>query len=352
MFGTMTATFATLAAAVLYGLQGPCETPGTGAGGGAAAPAPAAATPSPDQAGVAEPPTLETPPTDAAAPIGEDDHDDDAAPTDDDVADHLPETQLRTRHRRTQRFVQRLRPIADRLRDPATGRLMPVERVDQMVRNASEFEVIDRILKASPKAVQALMDAQRELEGGTAAAGGAPAVEEPPAFNEADWPFETETPEGKRLLQQAKQQHDLVGLVQQLQRQIADQQTQAQTRQVGEVEQQWKQQTFTAAAEVDELYRPMFVNAVAAQFQLLKASGQLTRASVKDVIDRQLATVRQAKKTQTRQTLTRQSATVAANASLPATPRPGTVVPASGSQTTKRETIADAKKSFLGRYAS
>lgn len=279
----------------------------------------------------------------AEAEAGADDRDD--LPDDDDLVEHLPEPQLRTRLRRTQRFAQKVRPLADRLRGP-DGKFLTPEQVDRVLSNARYFEEVDGILQRDPEAVRALQAARARLEAG--------ATEPEPAdepFNEADWPYETESAQGKRLLQMAKDQHEDRQRMRRLERQLAGVDRRDQLRTVEQAESQWKTAALTAAKEVDAEYRPMFVRAVRAEFELLKAQNMLTKASAQSVIDRHLAPIRARNKGKTRETVDRQSAMAAANGKLPAVPRPGAMRPAAGGGEPKRETLKDASKSFLARYA-
>lgn len=230
---------------------------------------------------------------------------------------------------------------------------MSPEDIDRILSNHREFETLDRVLKASPRAVQMLIEEQQRIErgesGDAAAAGGG--ADEPVAFDEASWPFETETPQGKALLQLARQNHELSSKYRTLEQQVTGVRTGFERQTVAQIEGQWKQVAFQAANELDQVYRPMFIRNIRREFSRLQAAGQLTRANAKDVIDAELREVRQAKKSAQRSTVTSQSATAAGNRNLPRAPRPGTVVPATGKETTgKRETIKDARSSFLSKY--
>lgn len=343
-----------------FGLAAICgpllETAGEAGGGGAPAGGGAPpATPTTDRVS-ADP----APDPANAADAGAEGHeppdlDDDAtgdARDEEEFVSRLPEANLRTRVRRSQRYRRDTEPIVSLFRGP-DGKYMPPQEVTRLLANAREFEQLDRVLKADPRAVQALMDAEARLRNG-----GSAAADEPPAFDEAAfeqaWPYEVESKEGRAFFERqkadAKRTHGLEDQVRRLERLVTGvQQTTAQQT-FEQIEGRWKAVAFKACEEVDPLYREMFLGNVKAQFDLLRGNNQLTKVNAQAVVDRLLANVRAAKKTQTRTTTARQSAMAAGNATLPRTPRPGTVQPASGEPAPKRETIADSHKSWLARY--
>jgi hypothetical protein len=319
---------------------------GAPAGSGAPAVDPNAADPAQTDPGAADPAgaELEAPDLD-----GTDDADDDA------FVNSLPEANLRTRMRRAQRFRREANPVVNLLRDPQTGKLYPAEHVTRLLANAREFENLDRLLRSDPKLVQSLMDADARLRGGGPPAG---QDEHPPfdaaAFEQA-WPYEIESKEGRAFFErqraEAQRTHALEGDVKQLRKLVTGVQQDRSQETFSKVETESKALVFTAAEEVDPVYRQAFITGARAQFDLLRATNRLTRAAMQAAIDRMLEPVRAAKKKQTRTTAARQSEMAAGNGNLPRVPRPGTVQPASGEPTTKRETIKDASKSFLARYA-
>lgn len=353
------ATLAPLVKAVLFGLAAfgivgaapaaapAADTGGAPAGGGAPSSTPAAEPDARAADPTGDPADDERGAGDLVAGDG-DGHE----PTDEEVDEleellpHLSESQLRTRLRRTQRFNKRVSPLVERLRKPGTKEYMSPEDVDAAV---SMYRDLDPILRASPDALQYLIkERDRVMQGG----GGRPAPEEPAPFDEENWPFETDTPQGKALLSLAKQNHDLSANYKRLEGRLGnvDQRFESQTH--AQLEGQWKTATLKAALEIpDELYRPMFVQHVYERFNALKSTGQLTRANAQQVIDKMLAPIRAATKKKQRTTVTRQSEVIAANTGLPRTPRPGTVLPASGEKPAGRETIKDARSSFLRKYA-
>lgn len=286
----------------------------------------------------------------------DDDHD---AAGDDDADEEafintLPEANVRTRLRRAQRFRREADPVVKLLRDPQTGKLYPTDQVTRLLNNAREFETLDRVLRSDPKLVQALVDANARLQGG-----GQPAAEDQhPPFDEAafeqSWPYELDSKEGRAFFErqkaEAKRTHTLEGDVKQLRQALTGVQQGTARETLTRIETDTKKLVFAAAEEIDPVYRATFVTGARAQFDLLRQTGRLTPAAMKDVIDRMLAPVRALKKKQTRTTTARQSEMAAGNANLPRVPRPGTVQPAAGAATTtKRETIADARKSLLAR---
>lgn len=343
------ATLAALATAVLFGsaLQ---DTPASAAGGGGTG-APASGDAPVGDIATAEPDVTADAEGHEAGGAADDDVDDAQLPDESDDVDHLPEANVRTRLRRQQRFLSKHgRPLLERLVDPATGRHMSPQRLDQVLASSREFETIDRVLRASPAAVEFLMKEEARLAGRAPANGEARHDDAPADFDAANWPFEVDSAEGKALLQLAKDNHELKATVRELRGGVTGVKSTLETQQLAGIEQQWKQAAFTAANDVDPVYRAMFVRSVGREFQKLKASGQLTRANAREVIDTELREVRAATKGKKRDGVNRQSAAVATNAGLPRVPKPGTVVAAGSEGAPKRETIKDASKGFLSKY--
>lgn len=281
--------------------------------------------------------------------------DDDADPfsaDDDDVAQTLPEATLRTRHRRTQRALAKIRPLADRLRD-SSGKFLTPQEVDRILASDRDFRDIDSVLSRSPEAVQFLMRERQRLQAldrGERPPGDPDPADQP--FNDEDWEFETDTPQGKRLLAMAKSQHELQRENRAIKQQLQGVQTGFTREAQSRAEQTWKTATLTAAREIeDPTARRWFITNISNTFTALAQSNRLGTVNVETLIAQELKDVRAAKTGKTRAALTRQSATVAGNAQLPKTPRPGTTHPAQGSDKGKRETLSDASKSFLSRYA-
>lgn len=354
MFVTHLSPFAALGPAAISGpsldLAGEAGGGGAPAGGGA----PPAADPAADPA--------QGDPADAAAAGADpndapDDHDaggDDDA-DDDAFVNNLPEANLRTRVRRGQRFRREAEPIVNLLRDPSTGKLYPPEHVTRVLNNAREFEGLDRVLRSDPELVQAFMKAEARLRNG----GGQPAADdEHPPFDEAAfeqaWPYELDTKEGRaffdRQKAEAKRTHALEGDVKQLRKVVSGVQQGTQQEAFTRVERDCKAIAVAAAKELDPAYQQTFIAGAKAQFDLLRQTGRLSAATMQEAVDRMVAPIRAAKKKQTRTTTARQSEMAAGNEKLPRVPRPGTVQPATG-ETPKRETLKDASKSFLSRYA-
>lgn len=276
--------------------------------------------------------------------------DDDDAAGDDDVAEHLPESAVRNRLRRTQRFATRARPIVERFRDPKTGKWATGDEVDRTLRKARDFDEIESVLTRSPEAVQFLMKERARLDALERGETPAAAAAEDPPFNEEEWPYETDTPQGQRLLALAKSDHENKTLLRKMQQRLDGLGTKDEEREFAQVNETWKAATLAAAEkEVAPEYRNLFIKGVNRLFRELKSQGRLTKANVNAVIDAELADVRAAKKAATRTTTTAASRTVAANANLPRVPRPGQVTPAAAGASTKRETLKDGSSSFFAR---
>lgn len=295
---------------------------------------------------------------DAARTAGAADGDDDDLDGDDGGADHLPEQTLRTRFRRTQRFLNKRRGLIDRLRDPETRQFISEQQLDEMRQHAGYFREIDEVIAADPDLANRLLQARTRRLSGQPAAAAEPAeqVFDEAAFR-AEWGYEVETDAGQKFYRQhlalAKGLHEQTQRNNRLEQRLAGVDQRDQTRSHQQLETQWKQAAIAAAKDVDEPYRPMFVRAVRAEFQLLKAQGLLDRTTAEQVIARHLDPIRQRNKTTQRTQLNRQSATVAGNGQQPKTPRPGAMTPANGAApNTKRETIADSRKSFYGRLTT
>lgn len=287
---------------------------------------------------------------DPARPADSGDLDDDDA--DDDVINTLPEQQLRTRHRRTQRWLKKVRPLVERLRGP-NRQFMGLDELDRALDDSRQYRQIDSVLTRSPEAVQLLMREQQRLD--ALDRGERPAAEaelEDQPFNEQEWEFETDTAQGKRFLAMAKQQHEDNRTLRRLLREVQGVQTGFRTQARTTNEQQWKTATFNAAQEIDDpTARRWFISGMFNRFDSLERTNKLQTVNLGRLIDDELKDIRAAKRGKTRQTTTRQSETVARNAALPRTPAPGRTTPAGSDGKPKRETMQDASKGFLSKYA-
>lgn len=281
-------------------------------------------------------------------PGGDDDADDDA------FVNGLPEANLRTRVRRGQRFRREAEPIVNLLRDPSTGKLYPAEHVTRVLNNAREFEGLDRVLRSDPELVQAFMKAEARLRNG-----GQPAADdEHPPFDEAafekNYRYEIDTELGRHEFDErkavAKELHELKGQNKRLLKAITGVQQGTQRQAFEKMENESKALALEASKDIDPAYHQGFFTSCGTHFRYLQASGRATPQAMKAFIDNWVAPVRAVKQKQTRSTASRQSAMAAGNGNLPRVPRPGTVQPATG-ETPKRETLKDASKSFLSRYA-
>jgi hypothetical protein len=288
----------------------------------------------------------------AAAAAAAGDEDGDFSGDDDEVIATLPEPTLRTRHRRAQRTLAKVRPLADRLRDPRTGQFMTPQELDTVLASHRDFRPIDDVLRRSPEAVQFLMRERQRLdalERGDAPAGNDPADA---PFNDEEWEFETDTPQGRRLLAMAKTLHEQTRETRSLKRELQGVQTGFRKETNSRAEETWKTATLTAAREIEDANaRRWFINNIGHTFRSLESNGRLQTVNVQQLIDSELNDLRVSKGKKTRGDITRQSAIVAGNGTLPKTPRPGTTTPANAGDSRKRETMADASKGFLARYA-
>jgi DNA-binding transcriptional MerR regulator len=256
--------FPFLASAVFDGLT--CfDAPDTGAGGGAApAGGGAAATdgtadPGASAAGAGADGTAgDGGSDDGAAAAGTGDEGDDELPDDSDVAEHLPESQVRTRLRRTQRFLSKTaRPVLERLRDPQSGRYYTAEQVDELRQHAQFFREIDPVLAANPKLVEMLRQEQERLRRGDsgATAATADAGDDLGDFDENGFPFDREAPGSDYLLTNARDVHGLKKEVRELRKLLTGVQTERTQDREQQLAGQWKDMTIKAADEVDPAYR-------------------------------------------------------------------------------------------------
>lgn len=331
------------------------ETPGAGGGGGSAAPvappvaAPAGGAPAGDAGAGGEGVVADAGADDGAGAEGDDIDYDGGAEV---VSQTLPEANLRTHSRRLQRQNQKLRAVADTLRHP-DGRRMSPQEVNAVLANAREFENLDRILKSDKAAFDAILRANERLQRGES---GPAEPEETPLepFNDEGFQFETETPQGRALLEEFRANHTHR---QQSQREIAALRRELQLLRGGveqqtfsQIEQGWKSQTLTAAKTLPPGLQEDFVERVETEFKLLRATNQLTKANRQQVVERFLARFKKRAGSLSRPQLTRQSAAVVGNGKLPVVPRPGSMSPANGTnQPAKRETIVDSRRSLLAR---
>jgi hypothetical protein len=338
-------------------LQNP---PGESLESGAAPAAPVEAPPAGEQGD----PAADGDPADAigdepageAAPVDDNDVDDDDA-----LVDDLPEPRVRTRLRRTQRQWKQARPVIDALRSiSGDGRLPDARTVTTLAQESAYYREINDVLTRKPELLQAILKAKQELDGGdssTAATAADPAAAEsdqPTPFDESDWPFETETPQGKRMLAMARELHELKHSARQAQT-LAQRATQTQqTAELATIENDWKTAAIAAAEKAfptDVAARRLFVNNVWHQFERLKQTNRLKGTNARQVIAELAAPFTRRQATKARGAATTAARTVTNNATLPRTVRPGSTSPApgAGAAPKTRETLADARKSFFGR---
>lgn len=345
---------------------GLCLAPEGAPAAGGPSSTPAAAPNATPPAADAAPPADRTPAGDpgAAERSGARDDADDADDEDDfgpsaEVLDALPDNVTRNQLRAAQRKLAKWRPYYDTLRDPQTGKRMSTQQLQEMAARSRDYELVDRVLRGSPKALQILQEEDARLHGRDGQPAAA-AEDQPQAFDqagfEADWPYELDSDAGKRFyaksLAAAKQTHEAQQTIQKLTQRLDAIDQRDQSRTVEGLNQNWKTKTLAASQEVDEAYRGMFVRAVQREFKLLRASGRLTKANVDAVITDELKEVRAAKKAAGRSTATRQSEMVAGNAALPRTPRPGSTQPAGQQPQAPAQNMEEARKRLFARAAA
>lgn len=344
MFVNSLLSFAALG---LAAIRGPLlEHAGDPGGGGA----PAGGGRAPESEPTADPAQGDVPDAAEAGAEGLDAQDHDDLGNDDaderEFVERLPEPNLRTRVRRAQRYRREAEPIVNLFRGP-DGKLLPAQEVNRMLANHREFENLDRVLRSDPKLVQAFLDADARLRNG-----GQPAAaeDEHPPFDEETWEFETDTPQGKRLLAEAKRTHALEGELKQLRKLVTGVQQHTQQQSFSTLETKVKSIVMEGAKQIDPLYQKGFVRGAKAHFEFLRATNRLTPQAMQAFVDDYLAPVVAAKKTNGRAAAGKASAMASANGTLPKTPRPGTVSPAAGNaQPNTRQTIADGRKAFFQR---
>lgn len=277
---------------------------------------------------------------------------------DDDVDQDLPPEirddpkRLRTHLRRTQRQFGRVRPIAERFRDPSTGQYMQPQQIDRVLGRAQDMEELETFFAENPDIVQGIV-ARRQAGGRRGGATPEDAFVDPFA-NEDDLPWDTKTPEGKKFLELfrdgAKSNHDLKTQIKRLEGQLGQVNQRDTTRTIAGIESAWKTSTLAAAAKVPEQYRETFVNSVWRTFALAKAQRQLGKVQLRDVIERELKPYVRAARGAQRTTAAGAQRAAEHNTTIPRPGARGSTSAAGPNDSNKSVgTIRDGKKSFFAR---
>lgn len=277
-------------------------------------------------------------------------------PDDDDPDADLPEDirndpkRLRTHLRRTQRQFGRVRPIAERFRDPATGQYMQPQQIDRVLGRAQDMEELETFFNDHPDVVQLIMEKRR---GGRGAAAAEDAFVDPFA-NPADLPWDTETPEGKKFLELfrdgAKSNHELRTQIKRLEKQLGQVDQRDTARTIGGIEANWKTQTLEAAKKVPQEYRETFVNSVWRSFELAKTRRQLGKVRVDQVLERELKPYVRASRGAQRTNVAGAQQRAEHNTTIPRPGARGSTSAAGPADSNKGVgTIRDGKKSFFAR---
>lgn len=264
--------------------------------------------------------------------------------------DALPEANVRTRLRRTQRQIKTIAPIADVFRDPATGRYLTPQEAATERQLAADMRDIRAFYDEHPDLLQTMLERRRT--GAQPAA--APAYEDPFA-DEATLPFDTASDSGRWFLEQHRRQHrENFELRQTLQRLeqglsgVAERDTQ---RTLTQAEEAWKVDTLAAAKTAgltgDDLED--FVNSVYANFRLGRAEKRLDRLDRRQVIEKALRPFKRSRTAGTRQAAAAAGSRVANQPGLPRTGTRDGAAPANPKDTNRVGTIRDGRKDFFAR---
>lgn len=297
---------------------------------------------------------------------GTEDQDGDAAPGDrraagnddddeDDTDRDLPEEirndpkRLRTHLRRTQRQFGKVRPIAERFRNPTTGQYMQPQEIDRVLGRAQDMAELETFFADHPDVVQTILEKRR---GGKGAVAAAEDTFQDPFANPADLPWDTETPEGKKFLELfrdgARHTHELRQHIKRLEGQLGQVNQRDTTRTLAGIENTWKSATLAAAARVPDHLRESFVTNVWRAYELAKHTKALGRVQVQQVLERELKPYLRAARGAQRQTVAGAQRSAEHNNNIP---RPGTRSngAANPKDSNKAGTIKDARKSFFDR---
>lgn len=275
----------------------------------------------------------------------------------DDVDSDLPQEirddpkRLRTHLRRTQRQMGRVRPIAERFRDNATGQFMQPQQIDRILGRAQDMEELETFFGDNPDIVQAILDRRKGGRRGATAAAEDAFVD--PFAKEDELPWDTATPEGKKFLElfrdNAKAQFELRQEIKKLHGQLGQVNQRDTARTLGGIEATWKSSTLAAAAKVPEHFRESFVTNVWRAFELAKRSGGLGKVRVQQVLERELKPYLRSAKGEQRRTAAGAQERAEHNTTIA---RPGSRAATSVADpkaSNKVGTIRDARKSFFER---
>lgn len=277
---------------------------------------------------------------------------------DDDVDADLPAEirddpkRLRTHLRRTQRQFGKVRPIAERFRDPSTGQYMQPQQIDRMLGRSQDMEELETFFADNPDIVQAIVERR---QGGARRPGAAdPDAWVDPFAKEDDLPWDTTTPEGKKFLELFrdgnKTQHELRTQIKRLEGQLGQVNQRDTTRTLAGIESTWKTSTLAAANKVPAEYRENFVTSVWRAFELAKTKRQLGKVRVDQIIERELKPYVRATRGAQRSTAAGAQRTAEHNTTIPRPGARGTTSAADPNASNKGVgTIRDGRKSFFSR---
>jgi hypothetical protein len=259
------------------------------------------------------------------------------------------EKRIRTWNRRTSRQLRSLRPVAELLRDPRNGQLLPPDEVRRRLSAAEDMAELNALFEQHPDLVGEIL--KRRNGGGREAAAPKAAEYQDPYADANALPFDMEQEASRYLVDQLRAGHkerfDLRQRLEQLNNAV-EQLTQGdQRRTLAQVEDHWKNQTLAAAkrAGLDERQTSAFVNSVYKTFRLAKAEKRLGRIKVAEILERELAPY----KGQRRTVVTDQHRRAANAANAPRPGGSGQRTAATPNETNKTGTIRDARKSFFER---
>jgi hypothetical protein len=282
----------------------------------------------------------------AAAAGDEDDPEGDSDEDDDRDLDALPEQNIRTRYRRSRRTWRKVEPLVTRLRTD-DGRYITPRDLDDTFQAARDMREIEQLLEGNPDLMSAILDARAGRRPKAGAAAEAAAAE---AFNEAGVPFDTTDENGKFFLQLARDVHEMKRENTRLREQLGQVTQRDAHRTVAQIETAWKGRTLNAVRDLPEEYKLAVVNVVQARFDVLKAQRQLHRVRPDDIIAKAIEPYRRYIKGRTRAAAAGAQARATNNQQRPGAVTRGTSAARSTDTNSQRkETIRDARKSFFAR---
>lgn len=284
---------------------------------------------------------------DRGAADGGDDEDDEDAGLAPEVRDDPK--RLRTRHRRLQRQMGEVRPIADRFRGP-DGKYMSPDQIDRMRARAQDMDEVQQLLDANPDILQSML----ERRNGRPAAAARDDYQD--LFpDDAAIPWDTADPASKTLVDTLRKFHrdihDLRKENTQLKQGLGTVHERDTARSAQEVEDSWKTQTLAAAkaAGLTGDDHDHFVNSVYLNFRLARAEKRLGKVNRAAILEQALRPFKRTRVAGDRRAAADAHARADANGTRPQPGSRGATTPARASDTNRSGTLKDAREGFFAR---